>query len=126
MIYTCNTNSRMSSCVPHNFHFCFVSSDSSVCWQVHQGYYIKEGHFSGNCYPLEEAKAACEAASDCHGIATQSNYCRGQWRVSHGATATLIFYSIHHFQKSAYTLDRSCLESPPKEGMFIVALYIRT
>jgi hypothetical protein len=44
------------------------------------GYYIKEQHGSTNkCYDLETAKSQCEAAPDCHEIATQNNVCGGKW-----------------------------------------------
>ena len=45
------------------------------------GYYIKEQHLATNeCYDFATAKAKCEAAPDCHGIATQNNVCGGKYR----------------------------------------------
>ena len=53
-----------------------------------------EGHDTTNeCYStLEEAKEMCLAAPDCYAIATQSNTCGGQFRVSHGGP-TFNYYS---------------------------------
>ena len=87
----------------------------SECWKYQEGYYIAEQHGATNeCYDLNTAKAKCIQAEDCHGIATQSNVCGGQYRVSHGTTATLKHYANWaSYNLWAYTLDRSC-----GEGMF--------
>ena len=84
------------------------------CWSSKlEGKYIQEQHGSTDeCYSFEEAKAQCEAADDCHGIATQSNVCSGQYRVTHGATATLVpWANWAKWSMYAYTLDRTCLGS---------------
>jgi len=82
------------------------------CWSERlNGKYIQEQHGMENeCYGFDEAKQRCEAASDCHGIATQKYVCYGKYRVTHGSTATLIDYPkwIPH-NMWAYTLDRACL-----------------
>jgi len=90
------------------------------CWSEKlEGKYIHEQHHSsahdgtGECYEdLGEAKRRCEEASDCHGIATQSNICEGKYRVTHGSTATLLHYNAwRDYDLWAYTLDRACLSS---------------
>ena len=82
------------------------------CWSKRlNGKYIKEGHFSvAECYPFKEAIQKCEAAPDCHGIATQKNFCGGLYRVSHGATVTLLTWpDWQKWKKWAYFLSRTCL-----------------
>ena len=96
---------------------------SDMCWSSRlNGKYIKEQHGATNeCYSFEEAKEKCEAASDCHGIATQSNVCGGQYRVSHGSTATLLHYNDWaSYNLWAYTLDRSC-----EPGKFLIMLWFQ-
>ena len=55
-------------------------------WTEKDGYYVSEGHGDGTeCYDdLNNAKLKCIEAGDCHAIATQSNICGGQYRVTHG------------------------------------------
>ena len=96
------------------------------CWSSRlDGKYIKEQHLStAECYDFETAKAKCQEATDCHGIATQSDVCSGKYRVSHGSTATL--ETISDWKKVdlwAYTLDRSCLgELLCSSAIFAIAL----
>ena len=56
------------------------------CWEQKDGYYVEEGHTqTSECYvTLDEAKSICLAAGDCKAVATQSNVCSGQYRVTHG------------------------------------------
>jgi len=61
-------------------------------WEQKDGYWVKEQHFtgSGECYAtLEEAQAVCMKAGDCHAVATQNNFCNGQFRVTHGGPTLL-------------------------------------
>ena len=56
------------------------------------------------------AKTKCMEAADCHGIASQSDVCGGQYRVSHGKNATIKYSAdLASYNPSAYSLDRSCL-----------------
>ena len=94
-------------------HYKFTAiTTAAFCWSSRlEGKYIQEQHFtnSGECYGFEQAKAMCEKASDCYGIATQSNFCGGLYRVTHGTQATLIDYANwRSYNIWAYTLDRSC------------------
>ena len=76
------------------------------------GYYIREQHGNTNeCYDdVNTAKTKCMEATDCHGIASQTNVGGGCYRVSHGTTATLAYYSAWtRINMWAYTLNRSCL-----------------
>ena len=90
------------------------------CWsgRLH-GKYINEQHGANDeCFDFDTAKQKCEEATDCHGIATQSNICSGKYRVTHGSTATLVaFPNWASFNLWAYTLDRSCLS--PSAGDYI-------
>jgi hypothetical protein len=90
-----------------------ASTNRGSCWSSKlEGKYIEEQHGAEDeCYnSLQEAKAKCEAAADCHGVATQSNVCSGQYRVTHGSTATLLdFAAWASFNLWAYTLDRLCM-----------------
>jgi len=82
------------------------------------GYYIKEQHGKTNeCYDFNTAKSKCEATPDCHGIATQKNVCGGKYRVTHGATATLVYYANWKaYNLWAYTLKRA----GPKQKTVVV------
>jgi len=56
-------------------------------WKYWPGYQIYEqnGQNADECYPtLSEAIAKCEEAGDCGAIATQGNFCGGQYRITHG------------------------------------------
>ena len=95
--------------------YCCLPPVSGSCWSSRlNGKYIQEQHGknTNECYDFNTAKAKCEAANDCHGIATQSNVCSGKYRVTHGSTATLKTYSDWaSYNLWAYTLDRSCLST---------------
>jgi len=101
-------------------------SSTACCWSEKLvGRFIAEQHpglehFSSNtgvacceCYTdLGSAKQACEGASDCHGIATQSNLCNGGYRVTHGPKATLQYTSNWEaYSNWAWTLNRDCVSS---------------
>merc|ERR1719412_3015042 len=97
----------------HGSYYAFIcpASERAGCWSGKlEGKYIKEQHGATNeCYDFEEAKRKCEEASDCHGIATQSNVCSGKYRVTHGSTATLLTYgNWRAYNLWAYTFDRTC------------------
>lgn len=94
---------------------------AALCWSARiDGQYISEQHGSAEeCYSFALAQKKCEQAADCHGITTQSSVCDGQYRVSHGTTATLVAYdNWEAFDLSSYTLDRSCL---PESASFTSA-----
>lgn len=97
----------------NNGHYQVACAGPS-CWSSKlEGKYIQEQHGKTNeCYAsIDTAKAKCQAASDCHGIATQSNVCNGKYRVSHGTTATLLTYANWKpYNLWAWTLDRSCVD----------------
>ena len=63
-------------------------------WTQKDGYYVLEGHGDETeCYgDLDIAKSKCMAAMDCHAIATQSQVCGGQYRITHGGP-TLKFHA---------------------------------
>jgi len=85
-----------------------------ACWSARRnGYWILEQHGKQNeCYSFAVAKQKCLAAGDCHGIATQKNFCGGKYRVTHGRKATLKYYKDwKRFNLWAYTLDRKCVAS---------------
>jgi len=78
-------------------------------WQQRDGYYVGEQHGATNeCYStLKTAMDKCDASSDCHAIATQSNVCGGQYRVSHGGP-TLHFYSAwKSYNLRAWVVNKS-------------------
>eukprot|EP01050_Picozoa_sp_SAG11_P012913 SAG11_NODE_1469_length_4850_cov_2.659651_4_plen_372_part_00 len=80
---------------------------AAVEWTLQQGYYVIEGHTdTSECYPLEEAKLMCLAASDCHAIATQSNVCSGQYRVTHGGPTLTYYNDWATYDLHAYSLSR--------------------
>jgi len=82
------------------------------CWsgRLHGKYINEQQGANDECFDFDTAKQKCEEATDCHGIATQSNVCSGKYRVTHGSTATLVaFRNWASFNLWAYTLDRSCL-----------------
>ena len=92
-----------------------------------EGKYIMEQHGSTNeCYStLEEAKTKCEQASDCHGIATQSNVCNGKYRITHGITATLVHYNDwKSINLWAYTVDRGGTVCPLSPAFFMYVAHI--
>merc|ERR1719412_3270359 len=97
----------------HGSYYAFICP-ASGCWSGKlEGKYIKEQHGATNeCYDFEQAKRKCEQASDCHGIATQSNVCSGKYRVTHGSTATLLTYgNWKAYNLWAYTFERTCRSS---------------
>ena len=65
---------------------------------------MQEGHGQINeCYTtLEEAKAKCLAAGDCKAIATQSNVCSGEFRVTHGGPTFIAYANWKHYALKAY------------------------
>eukprot|EP01050_Picozoa_sp_SAG11_P015600 SAG11_NODE_2041_length_3888_cov_5.234099_2_plen_447_part_00 len=80
----------------------------SVEWMLQQGYYVIEGHTdTSECYALEEAKLMCLAASDCHAIATQSNVCSGQYRVTHGGPTLTYYNDWATYDLHAYSVTRT-------------------
>merc|ERR1719491_2181998 len=83
------------------------------CWSARMdGKYVKEGHGTGPCYDLETAKQQCEDATDCFAIATQSNVCSGQFRVTHGGPTFMTYSNWQPYDLHAYQLDRSCVSVP--------------
>jgi len=92
-----------------SYHYHFPCRQPS-CWTQKDGYFIKEGHLQTNeCYPtLEQAQYRCAISHDCFGVATQSNVCGGQYRVSHGGPT---FEKWPHWQKSnlrSYAFNAKC------------------
>ena len=76
-----------------NYDFYFLECINPV-WTQKDGYYVLEGHGDATeCYgDLDTAKSKCMAAQDCNAIASQSNVCGGQYRVTHGGP-TFEYYS---------------------------------
>ena len=72
-----------------------VASADSKCWTMKSGYIVVEGHLSSVAddlkSTLDDAKTACKAASDCHGVVKATKHGSGsnKFRVAHGATMTL-------------------------------------
>ncbi len=88
------------------------------------GMYIKEGHGNGNeCYDFQTAINKCEAAIDCHGIATQSNVCGGKYRVSHGAGAALLYYGCVFFVFFLFCLLSLSLSLSLSLALSLVTVY---
>jgi len=91
-----------------------ANCQENSCWSSKMNArYIQQQHGASNeCYDFETAKAKCEAASDCHGIATQNNVCGGKYRVTHGSTATILTWgesgAYHNYNLHAFTLNRKC------------------
>lgn len=82
-------------------------------WVTHEGRYVQQGHGStSECYDEETAKQKCVEASDCHAIATQSNICGGQYRVTHGGPSLKPVISRYpnwqHWGMKAFTTRRRC------------------
>merc|ERR1719285_162093 len=76
---------------------CICPSTKPKChtWNQRDGYYVHEGHgVETDCYPtLDEAKTAClNTNGDCGAIAIQSNWCDGQYRVTHGGPTFSDFF----------------------------------
>jgi len=77
------------------------------------GIYIQEQHGKTNeCYNFATAKLKCQAAGDCHAIATQSNVCGGKYRVTHGGPTEKKYGNWKAYNLWSYTLTcndaRSC------------------
>merc|ERR1712072_1069833 len=75
------------------------------------GIYIAQQHGKTNeCYSFRVAKRKCEAAKDCHAIATQSNVCRGKYRVTHGGPTKKFYRNWRPYRLHAYMLNRKALK----------------
>jgi len=64
-----------------------VDDFDTTIWEHFPGYQVYEqnGQNADECYPtLSEAMTKCGEAGDCGGIATQTTFCGGQFRISHG------------------------------------------
>ena len=100
-----------------------VIVDPQVCeWTLRQGNYLSQGHGQGHeCSDFETAKERCLALSDCAAIATQSNVCGGQYRLTHcGSSCTFNYYgSWSSYNLNAYSVDRSSCESEADQIPYI-------
>lgn len=122
----CDNTGRYYLCSPTPFKFATTSCIWKMqnqhptpptpisCWSERLvGKFIWQQHGQTNeCYEFQTAKTLCEKASDCYGIATQSNVCGGKYRVTHSTIGRATLYTWSTWQQYnlwAYTLDRSCL-----------------
>jgi len=103
----------MDTCYPCSFSSChFMQVECTGAqynchgWSQRDGYYVQEGHGTDSeCYPtLDGAKAACIEAGDCGAIATQSNICNGQYRVSHGGPTLILYAQWEYYELRSWEL----------------------
>merc|ERR1719285_1318724 len=98
---------------------CICPSTKPKChtWNQRDGYYVQEGHgVETDCYPaLDEAKTAClNTNGDCFAIATQSNWCEGQYRVTQGGpTFSDFFDDWETYGLRSWELVTNCVKPTP-------------
>merc|ERR1719510_1408404 len=80
-----------------------TSTGTNRCtWKLKNGYYVLQQHGKTNeCYSETVAKQKCQAARDCKAIATQSNVCGGEWRVTHGGPTFTYYRHWRHYRLKA-------------------------
>ena len=88
----------------------FLFSIDPCYWRQKDGFYVEEGHGQTNeCYPtLDKAKAKCVAAGDCKAIATQKNFCNGNFRVTHGGPTFINFTMFNWKFLDMTSYERIC------------------